>query len=104
MAESPSHKRAKKKAAGKLGKIEAPLPGGGRLDARTSAKATEIQRNSAGLKAAAKRLKESGRKQKVLIVPQSLLDAAREAMKKVGVSGTVRNISGTKRSFVPKRK
>ena len=100
MAETTSHKRAKQKAAGKSGRTEVPLPSGNRLDARTRIKATEIQRAATGLNAAAKRLKESGKKQKVLTVPQPLMPAARKAMRQVGVSGTVRNISGTKRSSV----
>lgn len=101
MAETQSHKQAKQKAAGKSGRTEVPLPGGGRLDARTSARATEIERGGpARLRAAAERLKQSGAKQKVLAVPQSKMVEARKAMRQVGVSGTVRNISGTKRSSV----
>lgn len=100
MSETRSHKQAKKKAAGKKGKTEVLLPSGKRLDAQTHAKATEIQRSATGLEAAAKRLKESEAKQKVLTVPQPLMPAARKAMRQVGVSGTVRNISGTKRSSV----
>lgn len=103
MAETTSHRRAKQKAAGKAGRTEAPLSGGGRLDARTPARATEIERGGpARLKAAAERLKKSGARQKVLAVPQPNMAKAREAMRKVQISGTVRNISGTKRSHVPK--
>ena len=40
MGETPSHKRAKAKAAGKSGKIEVPLKGKRRLDAVSKVKAT----------------------------------------------------------------
>jgi len=71
MPESDSHKRAKSKAAGQAGKTEAPLRGNRRLDALTSRKAIEIERSGtmAGLEKAARRLKDSGRPQKVLQVP-----------------------------------
>ena len=106
MAESQSHKQAKRKAAGKTGKTEAPLKGGGRLDARTKIKATEVERSgsSAGLEKAAKRLKQSRKPQKVLMVPQNDMDKATKAMRKVGVSGTVKNLSGTKRRQVKSAK
>ena len=43
MTESQSHKSAKKRAAGKSGNIEVPLPGGRRLDAATPKKAIEVE-------------------------------------------------------------
>ena len=94
MAESKAHKRAKAKAAGKSGETEKKLPGGRRLDAATKKKATEIERSGSksGLEKAAKRLKASRKSQKVLSVPQKDMTKARAAMKKVGVSGTVKNI------------
>lgn len=106
MPESTSHKRAKRKAAGKKGQTEKPLKGGGRLDAATPGKATEVERSgtAAGLQKAARRLKRSRKKQKVLQVPNKDMDKATEAMRKEGVSGTVKNISGTKRRSIPKRK
>lgn len=102
MAESQSHKRAKSKAAGKSGKTETPLKGNRRLDAKTLKKATEIERSSskAGLEKAAQRLKDSGKPQKVLQVPQKDMDKATQAMKAKGVKGTVKNMSGTKRKSV----
>lgn len=102
MSESQSHKRAKAKAAGKSGETEKKLPGGRRLDAAAKKKATEIERSGSksGLEKAAKRLKSSRKPQKVLSVPQKDMAKARAAMKKVGVSGTVKNMSGTKRSSV----
>ena len=61
----------------------------------------EIERGGiVRLEKAVQRLKNSGKRQKVLIVPSHNIKAAREAMQKVGVSGTVRNISDTHRSYV----
>jgi len=85
MAESTSHRQAKQKAAGKKGKTEVPLLGGGKLDARTSNRATEIERSDtpARLRAAAKRLDQSGAKQKVLAVPHYIqIDMYRRKLKK----------------------
>jgi len=107
MAESESHKRAKSKAAGKSGKTEVPISRGRRLDATTKNKAIEVERSgtNAGLEKAAKRLKDSKKIQRVLIVPNTDLRKAAEAMKKLKVTGTVKNMSGTKRiSIVKKRK
>ena len=106
MSESPSHKKAKSKAAGKSGQTEAPLRGGKRLDARTTATATEVERSGteAGLVKAARRLKQSKAPRKVLQVPQKDMPKAAAAMKKVGTSGTVKNMSGTKRRSVPKKR
>ena len=106
MSESDSHKRAKTKAAGQAGKTEAPLRGNRRLDAATPGKAIEIERSGAmaGLEKAAKRLKDSGKPQKVLQVPQKDMAKAAKAMRKIGAGGTVKNMSGTKRCSVPKKK
>ena len=102
MAESQSHNRAKSKAAGKSGKTEVQIKGGRRLDAQSKTKATEIERsgNKARLGAAAQRLKDSRKPQKVLQVPQNDMDKAVEAMKAAGVKGTVKNMKGTKRKSV----
>ena len=60
MPETPSHRRAKNKAAGPGGQTEVPLPGGKRLDARTQGggRAAEVERSGSaqGLAAAARRL------------------------------------------------
>ena len=106
MAESQSHKRAKAKAAGKSGTTEKPLSGNRRLDAATAKKATEVERSGTaeGLKKAAQRLKSSRKSQKVLQVPQKDMDAAAQAMKKVGIGGTVKNLGGTKGRSVRKPK
>jgi len=105
MAESDSHQRAKSKAAGQAGRTEAPLRGNRRLDALIPRKAIEIERSGtiAGLEKAAKRLKDSGRPQKVLQVPQKDMAKAAKAMQNVGISGTVKNMGGTKRRSVKKK-
>ena len=100
MTESSSHQRAKSRAAGSAGETEVPLPGNRRLDALTpSGRATEVERTGTaqGLEAAARRLRDAEARQHVLQVPQKDMDAAAEAMRKIGVSGTVKNMSGTKR-------
>lgn len=103
MPEKSTHKRMKSKVAGKTGRKEVAIKGGRRLDVATKYKAAEIEQGGPSqLEKAAQRLKSSRRSQKVLIVPSTSMSKAREAMRKVGVSGTVRNISGTKRSYVPK--
>jgi len=106
MAESKSHKRLKKDAAGNSGKIEKKLPSGKRLDAVTKKRATEIEKSgsSQGLLKAAQRLKESRKTQKILQVPQKDLSKAAKAMRNIGIPGTVKNLSGTKRRSVPKKK
>ena len=105
MSESESHKKAKRAAAGKGGRTEVPLSGNRRLDAATPSRATEVERTGSqkALEKAARRLRDSGKKQKVLQVPNQDMDKATEAMRKVGVSGTVKNLGGTKRRSVRKK-
>ena len=102
MSETQSHKRAKGAAAGRTGRTEVPLSGGRRLDAATSKRATEVERSGSrtALDLAVRRLRDSGKPQKVLQVPQGDMSLAAQAMKDGGVRGTVKNISGTKRSSV----
>ena len=104
MAESTAHRRAKSKAAGRSGTAEKPLTGGRRLDAATRNRATEVERSGEkeGLLKAARRLRDSGKPQKVLQVPQTDMHKAADAMRSVGISGTVKNMSGTKRQSVSK--
>ena len=104
MTESTAHKRAKSKAAGRSGTTEKKISGGRRLDAVTKKTATEIERSgsSAGLAKAARRLRDSGKSQKVLQVPQTDMTKAAGAMRKAGVRGTVKNMSGTKRQSISK--
>ncbi len=68
----------------------------------TKYKAVEIERSSsmAALTKAAERLRVSHKPQKVLVVPTHSMKRATTAMVKAGISGTVRNISGTRREYV----
>ena len=100
MSETISHKRAKANAPGK---IEVPIKGGRRLDSATSKTATEVERNRQNLDKAASRLKASGRPNRVLQVPQPLMKDAAKAMRNKGLSGSVKNISGTRRIAVWKK-
>lgn len=104
MTESKSHKGAKSEAAGKGGQTEVPLPGNRRLDALTAGggHATEVERSGdqAQLEKAARRLKASKAPQKTLKVPQKDMETAAAAMRSARVSGTVENITGTKRRGV----
>ncbi len=108
VSESYSHRRAKNKAAGQRGRTEVRLRGNQRLDALTKGggRATEVERsgNAAGLRKAASRLKKSGAPQKVLQVPQKDMKAASAAMRKTGIGGTVKNMSGTRKTRVRKPK
>ncbi|MFQ5717621.1 MAG: hypothetical protein ACE5GQ_11045 [Nitrospinales bacterium] len=106
MTESSAHKQAKARAAGPSGRTEVPLSRNRRLDAVTKKTATEIERSGtmAGLKKAASRLKESGKPQRVLQVPQRDMSKAVQAMQTKGVHGTVKNMSGTKRRSISKNK
>ena len=101
MSESQSHKRAKAKAPGKT---EVPISRNRRLDSATKKTATEIERNSQNLGKAVDRLKDSRRSRKILQVPQKDMSNATKAMRNKGVGGTVKNLSGTKRISVPKKK
>jgi len=100
MSESKSHKRLKKKAAGKGGTTEKSITKRRRLDAQTKDKriATEIERSGDkdSLEEAVKRLKDSQSPQKVLLVPQGDMLKAVEAAKDVGVKLKVMNLSKTK--------
>jgi len=58
----------------------------------------------AGLEKAVRRLKDSGKPQKVLQVPQKDMAKAAKAMQNIGISGTIKNMIGTKRRSVPKKK
>ncbi len=92
MPESEAHKRAKAKAAGTAGK-------------RAARKDTAIEVERSGkLKSAARRLKNSGKAKKVLQVPLKDMAKAREALRNAGIGGTVKNMSGSKVSRVPKPK
>ncbi|MFX0201700.1 MAG: hypothetical protein ACFFCW_36765 [Candidatus Hodarchaeota archaeon] len=96
MPESPSHKKLKGKAPGKT---EVPIGFGRRLDSATAKTATEIERNSSRITDAISRLKSSDRPRKVIQVPQGLMPQAVAEMRRQEVSGTVKNLTGTKRRF-----
>lgn len=102
MSESTSHKRAKARAAGRSGRTEVPIKGGRRLDAKTNKRATEVERSSTanGLRKAAHRLKITPSSQKVLQVPEKDMAKAADAMRQEGVTGTVKNMNGSKRRSV----
>jgi hypothetical protein len=100
MPESPIHKRVKGKAPGK---VEVPIRGGRRLDSATPKTATEVERRPSGIPKAVSRLKSSGRPRKVIQVPQSLMPQAAAELRKQGISGTVTNLSRTKRRPVGKK-
>ena len=80
MPESETHRRAKKEAA----------------------RAIEVETSGRDgrLRQAARRLQASGKRQHVLVVPQRDFPKARQAMRRAGVSGTVRNLTGTRSSHV----
>lgn len=102
MAKSESHKRAQSKAAGKSGKTEVPISRHRRVDAKTEARATEVERSGDPklLREAAQRLRDAGTAQRVLQVPQKDMAEAAEAMKAAKVKGSVKNMSGSKRRSV----
>lgn len=102
MSESHAHRRAKAQAAGRGGTKEKQIKGNRRLDAQTTVKATEVERSGStqGLKKAISRLKSSHKPQKVLQVPQEDMAKAIKLMKERRVSGTVKNMSGTRRRSI----
>ena len=102
MSESKSHRDAKNRADGKLGRKEVSLKSGRRVDALTPRRATEVERGgtSASLVKAAVRLRASHKPQNILQVSHKDLAKAAAAMRKVCVSGTVKNMSATKRRSV----
>ncbi len=106
MAESVTHKRTKSKAAGKSGRTEVRIPGNRRIDAITQSKAVEVETSGqkALLEKAAQRLKDSGRKTRILVVPQTHMTKAKAAVRSAKTSATVGNLSGTKYSQVNVRK
>ncbi len=100
MSESQSHKRAKSQAPGKT---EVPISNNRRLDSAARKTATEIERNSGNIPKAVDRLRDSGRSRRVLQVPQKEMKQAAATMRRKGVGGTVKNLSGTKRMSISKK-
>jgi len=93
-------KKAKIKAPGKT---EVKISGNRRLDSASPKTATEVEL-SGNYKAAVKRLKDSGKPQKVLQTRQNQMGDAAAEMRKQGVGGTVKNIKGNKRISIPKKR
>lgn len=91
---------AQRAAAGRFGRINVRLPSGRTLAALTASghRATEIEVSGSfeRLVLAAERLAELGARQSVLQVPHHHMRLAVEAMRAVGVSGTVRNLTGSR--------
>jgi hypothetical protein len=86
------HESLKKKEAGTTGKKEHRVRGK-RIDVVKKGKAIEVQTTvtSAGLLKAAQRLKSSGRRQKVLVVPKAEhVPQAAAALRKAKTAGTAR--------------
>lgn len=106
MAEGTTHRRTKVKAAGKSGRTEVRISRNRRIDAVIGNKAVEVETSgtAARLEKAAKRLKDSGKKQRILVVPQTHMKKASAAFRSARTSGTVRNLSGTKYTRVGVRK
>lgn len=110
MSESFRHKQLKRKDAHGIGRTEATLPSGARLDALSpTGIATEIERSGhPGIKKSVSTLKEAldagiARKAR-LRVPNEDLDAAFNEMRRQRVGGELTNLSGGTKFHVPKRR
>lgn len=100
MSESRTHKSAKKKAAGEN---EVKISKNRRLDSASPKRATEVEL-SGNFKAAVSRLKASRKPQKVLQTRQSDMSAAAAEMRRQRIGGTVKNLKGTQRISISKKK
>lgn len=98
---------AQRRAAGRGGRVDIPLPSGRTLCALTASgrRATEIEHSGSfeRLLCAAERLAEIGVRESILLVPQPHMALAAEAMRQVGVIGTVKNMGGTRKIRVRPR-
>ena len=105
MSKTNSHKAGKDTNSHRSGRVEYSIKGD-RDGIAYPKRAVEIERSGSlsGLQRAATRLKASRRSQKILQVPQKDMDKAVGMMRTVGVSGTVKNMSGTKKRYVSRRK
>ncbi len=112
MSPSRKHEAIKKKEAGTKGKQEVPVVRGGKLvrvDVMKKRKAIEVQTTatSGGLLKAAKRLKSTGKPEKVLVVPNPEdVPKAAKALRKAKTGGTARTPDKKTKITVsrPKRK
>lgn len=92
MSPSRKHESIKKKEAGATGKLEHWVRGR-RIDVVKKGKAIEVQTtvSAEALLKAAKKLKSSGRRQKVLVVPKAKdVPKAAAALRKAKTGGTAR--------------
>jgi len=95
----------KKRAAGAAGQTEKRIPSKRRLDAATPKRAVEVERGGSpsAWRKAIGRLRDSRKPQKILQVPQWDMAGAAGEMRGMGVSGTVKNLSGTWRIYVGRK-
>lgn len=105
MPKTHRHKTGRDSTTYRSGRVEYSIKTG-RGDIASPKRAVEIERSGSlsGLQKAATRLKESRRSQKILQVPHKDMNKAVGVMRTVGVSGTVKNMSGTKKRYVSKGK
>lgn len=108
MSPGRKHESIKRKEAGATGKSEHWVRGR-RIDVVKKGKAVEVQTTvtSEGLLKAARRLKSSGRRQKVLVVPKTEdVSKAAVALRRAKTGGTARTPDKKRKIHVshPKRK
>ncbi len=86
----------------KVLEIENPLEHVTKPDAVTKYKAVEIEKDGkkTAIRDAVIRLRDSSKPQKVLIVQAESIEIAKDIMKEIGVSGTLRDISDTYRGYL----
>ncbi len=93
------HARITRRLAGRGGKREVPIKGGGRLDVRKPNLAMEVERSPspARIRKAISRLRTQPGVRHELRVPQRNLDTAVEVAKGEGTKLTIKNLGGTRR-------
>jgi hypothetical protein len=105
LLEIDSRREAKRQVVEPSGLNDVILKRGRRLGATSVNRATEVERSGdpERIRLAALRLKNSERPQKVLHVPHSHVPLAAYTMWNLGMSGTVKNLSGTRTVRVRKQ-
>ena len=105
MLEIETQREAQRQAVEPNGLNDIILKRGRQPSAASTHRATEIERSGdpERIRLAALRLKNSERPQKVLQVPHSHVPLAAYTMWNLGMSGTVKNLSGTKTVRVRKQ-
>jgi hypothetical protein len=98
MSIASSRAQARQREGGATVQTDSDVKQGHRGDAASTRRATVIERSGdpERIRLATLRLKDSGRPQKILQVPHSYIPLAAFTMWSSGVSGTVKNLSGTK--------